>query len=74
MALIYQTIEGIRSLDLYHKKAYIGFTNDALIEKNAFFMSFRRYDSEYDVFDKEFREHYQSDIRLYIQGLVKRWN
>jgi predicted aminopeptidase len=74
MEFIYQTISGLNKLNLYHKKSYLAYTNDALIEKNAFFMSFRRYDSEYDVFDKEFREHYHSDIRLYIQALVKRWN
>ncbi len=74
MAFIYQTIEGLQAIPLYHKKSYTGYTHDALVEKNAFFMSFRRYDSEYDVFEKEFREQYHSDIRRYIEALVKRWN
>jgi predicted aminopeptidase len=74
MAFIYETIAGLKHLNLHHKKSYLAYTNDALVEKNAFFMSFRRYDSEYDVFEKEFREQYHSDIRHYIQALVKRWN
>jgi predicted aminopeptidase len=72
MAIIYETIAGLEALPLYHKKGYKHYTEDALVIKNAFFMSFRRYDSQYDVFEKEFREQSHSNIRLYIQMLVRR--
>ncbi|HEV7232298.1 MAG TPA: aminopeptidase [Bacteroidia bacterium] len=72
MALIYETIAGLDKLPLYHKKGYQHYTQDAIQIKNAFFMSFRRYDSQYDVFEKEFREQCHSDIRFYIRMLIKR--
>jgi predicted aminopeptidase len=72
MKLIYDILEGVKHLPLFHKSAYLSFSANAETEKNAFFMSFRRYDAQYDVFEKEFRETYRSDIRLYIQVLAER--
>jgi predicted aminopeptidase len=72
MALIETIIDGTGTLNLYHKRNYKAYMEDARQEKNAFFMSFRRYDSKYEVFEKEFKEQYQSNIKLYLQALVKR--
>jgi predicted aminopeptidase len=72
MTLIGEIISGVDKLELYHKRNYKAYVSDARDEKNAFFMSFRRYDSKYEVFDKEFKEQYGSDIRRYLEALVKR--
>jgi predicted aminopeptidase len=72
MAYIYRCLEGVGKLELYHLRGYIAYTRDALEVKNAFFMSFRRYDSKYDVFDADFRSTCGADIRKYVLVLLKR--
>ncbi|MFI5148333.1 MAG: aminopeptidase [Bacteroidia bacterium] len=72
MEMIEAIVDGVDKLELYHKRNYKSYVSDALDEKNAFFMSFRRYDSKYEVFDKEFKEVYGSNIKRYLQALVQR--
>jgi predicted aminopeptidase len=72
MNLIADIVAGVDHLTLYHKRSYKAYVADALDEKNAFFMSFRRYDSKYEVFDKEFKEQYGANIKNYLQALIKR--
>lgn len=41
------------------------------LSKNALLMTFVRYDSEQDDFEKEFTEKFNSDVRLYLNYLKK---
>jgi len=72
MEFIYATIRGVESLKLFHKHGYMSYTRNALDEKNAFFMSFRRYDSKYEEFEKEFNEVYRGNLRAYIKGIASK--
>jgi predicted aminopeptidase len=74
MNLIYAIVNGVDSLPLRRRKAFHHYTQEALQTKNAFFMSFRRYDSQYDVFEADYEKNYKADLRLYIQGLVRKSN
>lgn len=71
MEMIYGIVGAVESLPLHRKKAYHHFTEEAVQTKNAFFMSFRRYDSQYDEFDKVYKEKYRGDISEYIKALQK---
>lgn len=62
---------GVNKLPLHKKKNYFRYTLQALREGNAFFMAFSRYDSQYDIFEKEFKEKYHSDLKEYLKGLKK---
>jgi len=44
-----------------------------LRSKNAFLMTFIRYDSEQDEFEKEYREKFHSDIKQYLVYLKKKY-
>jgi predicted aminopeptidase len=72
MAYIYRCLEGVGRLNLYCRRGYEAYTKDALEVKNAFFMSFQRYDSKYEVFDADFRNTCGADIRKYIRILLRR--
>jgi len=43
------------------------------LPNNAYFMNFRRYQSQQDVFWKEFREVYQENLRRYIAEVSRRY-
>jgi predicted aminopeptidase len=66
MTLINQIIVGVEELDLYDEERYMKITRDALKSKNAFFMAFKRYDSQQAIFEKEFEEKFDSDVRKYL--------
>jgi hypothetical protein len=36
-------------------------------------MAFSRYDSQYDIFEKEFKEQYQSSLPKYMSYLKKKY-
>ena len=71
--LIADIVRGVNSLPLYKKKAYFKYSLHAFAEKNSFFMSFTRYDSQYEIFEKEYREHYQSNLRNYMIFLKNKY-
>lgn len=60
---------GVNQLPLHNKKAYFNYTLQAFAEGNAFFMAFSRYDSEYEKFEKEYTEKYNSSISNYLKEL-----
>jgi predicted aminopeptidase len=70
MSLIYAIIDGVGKLSLHHKNSYLAYTREAIDEKNAFFMSFRRYDSKYDEFERTYSGSYKSDLRLFIKAMA----
>lgn len=69
--LITEIVMGVNQLPLYNKKRYFKHSLQAFMEKNAFFMAFTRYDSQYEVFEKEYRETYKSNLRDYLTALKK---
>lgn len=69
--LITEIVLGVNRLPLYKSKNYFRYALQAFSEGNAFFMSFTRYDSQYELFDKEFKEKFHSNIREYLHFLKK---
>lgn len=69
--LITEIVLGVNRLPLYKPKNYFEFSLQAFSEGNAFFMSFTRYDSQYELFDKEFKEKFNSNLRDYLLFLKK---
>lgn len=67
--MIKEIVMGVNQLPLHNKKRYFQYTLQAFMDKNAFFMAFSRYDSQYAVFEKEYREKYNSNLRLYLNAL-----
>ncbi len=64
--IITEIVLGVNRLPLFKRKEYFKYSFQAFEEKNAFFMAFSRYDSQYDVFDKEFKKKYRLDLRRYL--------
>lgn len=71
--LIKEIVIGVNRLPLYNKKNYFRYSLQAFSEGNAFFMSFTRYDSQYELFNKPFTESYHSDLKLYLESLKKQY-
>ncbi len=69
--LITSIVLGVNRLPLYKSKNYFRYALQAFSEKNAFFMSFMRYDSQYEIFDHEYREKFGSNLRNYLLYLKK---
>lgn len=69
MELIHTIVLGVNLLPLHKKGRYFKFTLQAFSEKNAFFMAFDRYDSQYEIFQKEYAEKYNSNLKLYLNAL-----
>jgi predicted aminopeptidase len=69
--MIYEIVVGVNRLPLYNKQRYFKYTLQAFMEKNAFFMAFKRYDSQYSTFEKEYQEKYHSNLRDYLTALKK---
>ncbi len=70
--LITQIVRGVNSLPLFKKRGYFNYSLQAFSEKNAFFMAFDRYDSQYEIFEKEYSKQFDSDLRKYIVFLKKK--
>lgn len=72
--LITEIVMGVNRLPLFKKKNYFNYSLQAFSEKNAFFMSFTRYDSQYEIFDKIFKDSHQSDLRNYFAFLKEKYH
>ncbi len=71
--LIMEIVLGVNKLPLHKKKNYFNYTMQAFEEGNAFFMAFTRYDSQYELFNKEFTEQYNSDLKKYMIALKEKY-
>jgi predicted aminopeptidase len=71
--LIMEIVLGVNRLNLHKPKLYFNYTKQALKEGNAFFMSFTRYDSQYDVFEKEYNKVYHSNLGIYLKAMKKKY-
>lgn len=67
--LITEIVLGVNKLPLHKKKNYFKYTQQAFFEGNAFFMAFERYDSQYEIFEKEYKEKFNSDLKKYFEYL-----
>ena len=72
--LIKEIVLGVNRLPLYKKKNYFNYSLQAFSEKNAFFMAFTRYDSQYEIFDKEYQEVHRSNLHNYFSFLKEKYN
>jgi len=72
--LIVEIVRGVNRLKLYKKENYFKFSLQAISEKNAFFMSFKRYDSQYDVFEKELNSKFNGQLKAYLQFLKSKYS
>ena len=59
---------------LFKKKNYFQYSLIAFVEKNSFFMAFDRYDSQFEVFDIEYRSIFKSNLRNYFNFLKEKFN
>ncbi|MGZ4077431.1 MAG: aminopeptidase [Bacteroidia bacterium] len=71
--LIQEIVLGVNRLPLHKTKNYFNYTLQSFAEGNVFFMGFTRYDSQYEIFNKEFTELYHSDLKLYLDALKKKY-
>lgn len=71
--LIMQIVLGVNKLQLSNKKNYFEYCLQAFSEGNAFFMAFDRYDSQYDKFEKEYKENYNSNLKKYLNVLKEKY-
>lgn len=69
--LITEIVLGVNRMSLHKPKNYFRYALQAFREGNAFFMSFTRYDSQYEIFEKEYREKFGSNLRDYLLYLKK---
>jgi len=71
--MIAEIVLGVNKLKLYKKKQLFKYSLQAFKEGNAFFMSFERYDSEYKVFETEFKRYYNSDLKMYLKAMKEKY-
>lgn len=71
--LVIDIVKGVNRLPIRNKKRYRKFANRALTSKNAFFMMFIRYDSAQGLFEKEFHDKFNSDIKRYLAYLKEKY-
>jgi predicted aminopeptidase len=67
--IINEIVLGVNRLPLHKKKNYFKYSLNAFSEKNSFFMAFKRYDSQYEIFDIEFKEKFHSNLPNYLTFL-----
>lgn len=72
-AIIFQIVLEVNHLFLHKQNKYFNYSLQAFYEKNAFFMAFQRYDSQQEVFEKEYREKYKSDLHKYLSSLKEKY-
>lgn len=72
-SLITEIVRGVNKLPLYNKRPYFKYTLQAFKSGNAFFMSFNRYDSQYDTFEKEYKEQHNSNLYEYMVFLKEKY-
>ena len=72
--LIMEIVLGVNRLPLFKKKNYFQYSLIAFVEKNSFFMAFDRYDSQFEVFDIEYRSIFKSNLRNYFNFLKEKFN
>jgi predicted aminopeptidase len=71
--LISEIVTGVYRLPLYNKQNYFNYSLQAFSEGNAFFMSFARYDSQYDELNHDFTQNYHADLKLYLSAMKKKY-
>lgn len=70
---IEKIVSNVKALSINDTAKYHRYIKKALTSKNTFFMSFVRYDSQQEIFEKEFSEKFNSDIRKYLLYLKQKY-
>lgn len=73
MECIRAIVSGVYNLELHKKQNYFNYTLQAFYEGNAFFMAFDRYDSQQDLFEKEYKDQYDSNLKTYLEALKRKF-
>ena len=71
--LITEIVIGVYKLPLHRKQLYFNYSLQALYEGNAFFMAFTRYDSQYSLFEKEYEQKYNSNLKRYLNAMKEKY-
>lgn len=71
--LIKNIVYNIRTLAFNDTTRYYHYIKNALTQKNAFFLSFVRYNAQQEIFEKEFKEKFNSDIKVYLSYLKEKY-
>jgi hypothetical protein len=71
--LITEIVVGVYRLPLHKKQLYFNYSLQAFSEGNAFFMAFTRYDSQYDLFEKEYEQKYNSNLKRYLNAMKEKY-
>lgn len=69
--IIFDIVRNVSNLNLHDKLKYIRISKRAITCKNAFFMEFIRYDSEYNFFDNELKNLFDNNLKDYLIHLKK---
>ena len=67
--IINRIVSEVDSLQLYNKQGFKNYAQQAVTEKNAFFMSFQRYNAEYFNFKDKLSTEYNGNLKSYIDQL-----
>lgn len=71
--LITEIVLDVNKLPLHKKGGYFKYSLKAFSKGNAFFMSFDRYDSQYEMFQKIFEDDYHSDLKKYLEAMKEKY-
>jgi hypothetical protein len=71
--LVFEVVLGVNRLPLTKTKGYFEYTMQAFSEGNAFFMAFDRYDSQYEVFEAEYSDKFNSNLSNYLHFLKDKY-
>lgn len=71
--LLKEIVSGVNDLPLHKKDKYFNYSLQIFYEKNAFCMAFKRYDSQQDFFEKEYREKFNSNLKDYLFSLKRKY-
>lgn len=67
--LLKKCVRGVNDLPLYKKQLYFKSALQIFKEKNAYFMAFSRYDSQQEMFEKDYKTHYDSNLKEYLSAM-----
>jgi len=71
--MIERIVDNIDTIQFFNRKKY-NRRFEKTLPNNAYFMSFLRYHSRQDDFEKDFRENYDSNVKTYLTYLKQKYS
>jgi len=71
-ALLFEIVMNVLQLKLTNKTGYFNYSKQIFKEGNAFFMAFDRYDSQYSLFEKEYKKNCNADLKKFLKSYIER--